>query len=230
MKHSLLFLWLAASAFAQGGTNLATFNGTWQWRFTMPDGTELHPKLKLKQDGARLTGSSTVRPGTEIAITNGVITGDDLQFEVVRARHETTITTRYAGKREGDVIRGKVESNWSGEPRSYPWEARRLSGIEGTWKWTSTFAGRRFESKITLQLDGDNLTGTMPERGGRPSVIKNASFKEGEIYFEVERGRGDFKYSQTYQGKLAGDAIQGTIESTFGGTPRTVEWNAQREE
>src|SRR5206468_169087 len=125
----------------------APVDGTWQWHFTMPDGTELQPKLKLKQHGTNLTGSSSVRAGTDITITNGVIDGDELRFEVVRRHHEATVTTRYTGRRDGDVIRGKVESNWTGESQSYPWEARRLAGIDGSWKWDSFFGERRFESK-----------------------------------------------------------------------------------
>jgi hypothetical protein len=165
-----------------------------------------------------------------MAITNGAVNGDEFHFDVVRRYNDTAVTTRYTGRRDGDVIRGKVESNWTGEPQSYPWEARRLAGIDGTWKWFSFFGERRFESKITLSLEGDKLTGLMPGRDGRSTAITNSSFKDGEIYFEVERSRGDFKFFQKYQGKLDGDSIKGTIETSFGGNPRTVDWDARRED
>jgi hypothetical protein len=220
-----LFAW----TFTHAATN--TFDGSWQWHFTMPDGSQVHPKLKLKQNGATLTGTSILRPGTETRITNGIVNGDDVQFEVVRERNGIAATTRYSGKRDGDIIRGKVESNWTGEIKTYDWEARRAAGIDGTWKWTNTFNNRSFEMRVTLKLEGDKLTGSTPGfRGGRPTPIKNGTFKDGEVYFEIERGRDDFKSFSKYEGKLEGDTITGTIETTFGsGEPRDpVDWDAQR--
>jgi hypothetical protein len=228
MKASLLLL-------AVAGLTLPLFaapdsvTGTWRWKFTMPDGTEVEPKLKLQQDGSQLTGTSALRAGTETSITNGSVQGDEIRFEVVRERNGVAAVTRYSGKREFDVIRGKVESNWSGEFTAYDWLAQRASGIDGTWKWTNWFGDRAFESRVTLKLEGEKLTGSMPGfRGGRASSIKNGTFKEGEIYFEVERGRGDFRSVSKYIGKLEEEMIVGTIESTFGSTPRTNDWDAVR--
>jgi hypothetical protein len=207
-----------------------TFDGSWQWHFSMPDGTEVHPKLKLKQDGTTLSGTSILRGGTETQITNGVVNGDDVRFEVVRERNGARAVTRYSGKRDGDIIRGKVESNWTGEFTSYAWEARRAAGIDGTWKWTSYFGDRPIDSSVTLKLEGDKLTGSMPGfRRGRPTPIKNATFKDGELYFEIERGRDEFKSFSKYEGKLEGDTIKGTIETTINnGEPREVDWDANR--
>src|SRR5262245_58350043 len=109
MRTLLAFLlFLGVAAFTSAATN--TFDGAWQWQFKMPDGTEGRPKLKLKQDGANLTGTSIVRGGTETHITNGVVNGDSVQFEVRRERNGILAITRYSGKRDGDIIRGKVES------------------------------------------------------------------------------------------------------------------------
>ena len=228
MKRMALLALLAMPALADDAPKVSTLDGTWLWHFTMPDGTEVHPKLKLKQDGTNLTGSSSVRSGSETAITNGVVNGEDLQLEVIRDRGEARVITRYSGKRDGDVIHGKVESNWNGEFQSYPWEAHRAAGIDGTWKWFNFFGERRFESKLTLKLDGDKLTGHLAGRDGRSTEIKDASFKDGEVSFEADRGRDDFKFTQKFKGKLEGDTIKGTIDSTFGGNPRTVDWDAHR--
>lgn len=219
---------LLAATVAHAATN--TFEGSWQWQFTMPDGTEARPKLKLKQDGTNITGVSTLRTGTETHITNGVVNGDDVRFEVVRERNGTVAITRYSGKRDGDIIRGKVESNWTGEFTRYEWEARRAAGIDGTWKWTAYFGDRPFEARVTLKLEGDKLTGSMPGfRRGQPTPIKNGTFKEGEVYFEIERGRSDFKTFSKYEGKLEGDTITGTFETTFNdGEPREADWDAKR--
>jgi len=207
------------------------FTGTWHWTFTMPDGTEVSPKIKLKQEGDKVTGTSSLRAGTTTPITNGVVIANEVRFEVVRQQFGVAVTTRYSGKLDGKFVRGHVESDWAGQSQSYPWEARRFTGIEGTWKWTNLFGGRAFESRVTFQLDGDNLTGSMPSREGRPTDIKNASFKDNEVIFEVERGRGDFKFLSKHQGTLEGDKITGEIFSTgFNGEPRTNDWDAIRAE
>jgi hypothetical protein len=205
------------------------FTGTWHWTFTMPDGTEVAPKIKLKQEGNKVTGISSLRAGTDMPITNGVVTGNEVHFEVVRQQYGLAVTTRYSGKLEGKSVRGRVESDWAGQAQAYPWEARRYSGIEGTWKWTNLFGGRPFESRVTLNLDGDKLTGSMPSREGRSNEIKNASFIDNEVIFEVERGRGDFKFLAKHQGTLEGDTIVGEILSTgFNGESRTNDWEAFR--
>jgi len=206
------------------------FTGTWHWNFTMPDGTSVSPKIKLKQEGDTLTGTSSLRSGTDVSITNAVVAGDRVQFDVVRQQHGAVVTTHYQGKLDGKFVHGTVESDWAGAKQSYPWEARRSVGIEGTWKWSVPFGGRSFESKVILKLEGDKLTGSMPGRDGRSTEIKNATFKDNEVTFDAERGRGDFRMLSKFQGKLDGDKIKGVIETQFNDGPRTNDWDAVRAE
>src|SRR5437867_2305172 len=60
--------------------------GTWRWNFTMPDGATTRPKLTLTMRDGKLTGTSSFRPGTQTAITNAVLIGDELRFQVIRQR------------------------------------------------------------------------------------------------------------------------------------------------
>lgn len=210
---------------ARGG-----LDGTWHWTFRMPDGSVVAPKVKLKQVGETLSGKASHRPGTEIAITNGVAKADEIEFDVIRQRNGTTNVTHYTGKRIGDLIHGSVRSSWDGTVREYDWDAHRNSGIEGTWKWKTQFRERMIDVRVTLNLDGEKLTGNLPGFGRRETPIKNGTFKNGEVYFEVERGRDDFKSTQKFQGTLEGDSIKGEFETNFGGDPQTAEWLAQRSE
>jgi hypothetical protein len=200
----------------------------------MPDGTASRPKLVLAVKDGKLTGNTSFRPGTEIPITNAVLKGDQLRFQVIRERDGQEIVTTYSGTWTPKLIKGKVESNWAGEKQSYDWEAQRGHvGAEGTWRWPFFFrqGSRPFQARVDLEQDGETLTGSMPAfgRGRRKTEIKNGTIKNGEIYFEVERGSDENKQITIYKGKQKGDTITGTIEFTdFEGEERKDKWDAKR--
>ena len=221
---------LVCAAEASGKTT-TVIDGTWRWTFIMPDGTTSRPKLILAMEDGRLTGTTSFRPGTETSITNAILRGDELSFQVIRKREQQEIVATYTGKWSGKSIKGKVESNWAGDKQTYDWEAQRAhEGAEGTWKWPVTLRGRKFEARVDLEQDGELLTGTMPVFGrGRSKIeIKNGSIINGEIYFEVERGPVDNRVITIYTGKQTGDKIKGTIETTVDGEERKSDWEAKR--
>src|SRR5688572_15036077 len=82
----------------------------------------------------------------------------------------------------------------------------------GTWKWTAKFGEREREMTLKLKLDGGKLTGAQVGRNDRETPIENATFKDGEVTFEVTRERNGQKRTTKYQGKVAGDTIKGKIE------------------
>jgi hypothetical protein len=202
--------------------------GIWKWTFTMPDGSQITPKLKLKREDDKLTGTSSFRAGSETPITNLVVQGDELSFQVVRERDGRPVITRYSGVLSGDTIQGKMFSNWSGEEQSFDWKASRVVGAEGTWKWSGGFGGFRSQSTLKLKQDGQKVSGKYTGGRGGDVDIKNGKFKDGEISFEVERDRDGEKSVSRYHGKLYGDKIVGKMELNFFGQPRTNDWEAIR--
>src|ERR1043166_5469590 len=64
----------------------APIQGLWKWTFTMPDGSQVHPRLEIKNQNGQLSGITRLRTGTEAAITNLAINGSEVSFEVVRER------------------------------------------------------------------------------------------------------------------------------------------------
>ena len=224
--------------------------GSWRWDFTMPDGTTTRPKLVLAVEKDKVAGTTTFRPGSETAITNAFLKGNELHFQVIRWRDGREIVTTYSGTWSDKEIRGKMESNWAGGKQAYDWLAQRAHfGAEGTWQWTNTFGtrsgsstnsssgdgsgrgsgrGRGWVSRVELEQEGETLTGWMPGRR-RKVEIKNGTIRNGEIYFEVERELGGETFVTKYTGKQTGDAIKGTIETTTAdGDERKSEWNARR--
>jgi hypothetical protein len=233
----LVFLLLGiGQIFAAEATNSKSIHpleGSWRWNFTMPDGSASRPKLVLSVENGKLSGSIRFRPNTEARITNAVLNGDQIRFAVVRQRDGQPIITTYSGKWNDQLIKGTIESNWSGEKQTYNWEAKRGHiGVEGTWRWEVSFGGNRpFTMRADLEQDGEIVTGSMPGfgRGSRKTEIKNGSFKDGEIYFETERGEDENKIVTSYRGKVIGDAIEGTRETTTAeGEIRESEWFAKR--
>jgi hypothetical protein len=99
----------------------------------------------------------------------------------------------------------------------------------GTWKWEDTIKDQKRERTLKLKLEGTKLTGTMPGRkDGQETKIEDGKFENGEVSFTVTRERGDQKFVTKYKGKLEGDTIKGTIESSFGGKDQKRDWEAKR--
>jgi len=102
----------------------ATASGNWNTALILGDGNRIEGTLKLKQDGDKLTGA-TVRNDNETQIQDGKITGDEITFTVIRDRDGRKVTAKYKGKITGDTIKGKVESDWSGDWQTLDWEGTR---------------------------------------------------------------------------------------------------------
>ena len=137
------------------------------------------------------------------------------------------ITTHYTGKLNGDKIRGKIASDWSGEAQTYDWRAEKSNDLDGTWKWEVTFGERTFDLSMTLKRDGDKVSGKLHlGRGGEPD-IHHGRFRNNELSFEIHRERDGERSTNFYRGKLSGDSITGRYTSNFG-QRRTNEWHATR--
>lgn len=101
----------------------------------------------------------------------------------------------------------------------------------GTWTWSRPGRdGQAMESTMKLELKDGQLTGTVSGFRGGENAISEATFKDDQIAFKVNVEFNGNKRTMTYEGKLAGDTITGTIvfPGRDGGEPRKVDWNATR--
>ena len=103
---------------------VAAASGNWNTALILGDGNRIEGTLKLKQDGDKLTGT-TVRNENEAQIQDGKIAGDEITFKVIRERDGRKVTAKYKGKITGDTVKGKVESDWSGDWQTLDWEGTR---------------------------------------------------------------------------------------------------------
>jgi len=203
--------------------------GTWRWTFAMPDGSVVEPRVKLKQEGETLTGTTRFREGAEIAISGGSVHGNEVSFMVRRERNGQKVTTVYQGIRSGDRIKGTIQTDWAGEKQIYPWQARRSSrDPAGVWGWKlANRRGDTNEFKLELKHEGEKLTGTFTAFGV-DTEIEDGEFKEGEISFSVARESGDDVIISNYRGKIAADGIRGRVQISGGERDRNIEWQASR--
>jgi hypothetical protein len=102
--------------------------------------------------------------------------------------------------------------------------AAQDASVAGKWKWSVERNGETFETKLELKLEGDKLTGTLTGRDGKETPIAEASFKDGEVKFQVTRERDGQSFTMKFNGKVAGDAITGKIETG----ERSRDWKAER--
>lgn len=217
------------SSLASDSSNAPKIDGLWKWSFIMPDGYKIEPRAKLKREGDTLTGTSRFRSGAPMPIQDGKVDGDTVSWSVVREHDGRKVITRYEGKLKGDTIKGTVSSDWAGETKSYPWEAKRTQETpEGDWKWEIAFGEFRTSNTAKLKLDGKKVTGKVKSRD-REYDIKEGRWQSGEVSFVVERERDGTEIVSTYRGKIDGDTIKGTVETAFGSAePRSADWLATR--
>ena len=100
--------------------------------------------LKIKVSGDKLTGTISHTNGgktEELTIEEGKLKGDEISFathnfamvyqqNVLQPRDtnnlNSVVLTKYQGKINGDVIKGKQEVEWSGNTMLRNWEAKRV--------------------------------------------------------------------------------------------------------
>lgn len=101
--------------------------GTWQWSTHTPNG-DIATTLKLEAKDGKLTGAYANQFGNT-TISNGSLTGDTLNFDVVRDFGGKKYVVHYHGKLAGDTIQGTIEApgHDGGKPVTLEWTAHRAS-------------------------------------------------------------------------------------------------------
>jgi hypothetical protein len=111
-----------------------------------------------------------------------------------------------------------------------PARADDKGDLTGTWEWIVHRGGKAGVAAVELKQEGDRITGVMHGRDGKDMKVKNGTFKDGQVSFEVPAVNPDgSKMVHRYNGKLTGDTITGTAEiEIFGRTKNSGKWLAQR--
>ena len=124
MRKALTFAFLAALATAAAAQSPA--DG--KWTFTMDSQMgQVTGQVELKTEGGKLTGTFTLDGGRALQITNGIVNGADLAFDLVRDRPSGgTMTYNMTGKVDGDTINGVARADMGGQSVELPWVMKRV--------------------------------------------------------------------------------------------------------
>jgi CubicO group peptidase (beta-lactamase class C family) len=104
----------------------ADATGTWKWVRKSPDGQESETTASLKQERNKLTGKVTTEAG-EIDIKNGTVMDGNVSFEISSDAGGSEIRVKFAGKLQGDSIKGKAEITRDGNTTTRDWEPKRVN-------------------------------------------------------------------------------------------------------
>ena len=114
------FAWQSAAA----DDKKPDVTGTWTWTYKTREGKDATAKLKLKQEGEKVTGTYIARAGQEDPVENGKLQGDEITFDVNRVVNGQKMKFTYKGKVAGDTITGKITFGRD-RPTPHDWEAKR---------------------------------------------------------------------------------------------------------
>jgi hypothetical protein len=206
---TLTFLLGSIVAFAQGTPDLT---GTYEGIVKMPNAPEGKVSLELKSEGGKITGRAMHGPKTieitEAKLENGTLT---LRFDKDHG---------FVGKIDGDKLVGEVNDG----PQKFPLELKKVmpaaaaapaaapaaaapaaDNLNGQWDAIADANGQPFPFLLTLKVEGDKVTGSSSSQLG-DSVVKDGSWKDGKLAFQLEGQNGTISMSATViEGKLSGE-------------------------
>ena len=204
---TLTFLFGSIVAFAQGAPDLT---GTYEGIVKMPNMPEGKVSMDLKSEGGKITGHATNGPKTieisEAKFENGTLT---LRFDKDHS---------FVGKVDGDKLVGEVSDG----AQKFPLELKKVTpapaaaaaapaaapaavNLNGQWDAIADANGQPFPFLLTLKIDGDKVSGNSSSQLGE-SVVKDGSWKDGKLVFQLEGQNGVISMSATViEGKLSGE-------------------------
>jgi hypothetical protein len=116
---------LALAGLVRAEEKKADPNGTWKYEVDA-NGQKFEVKIKLKQDGDKLTGAVVIMDN-ETKIEDGKYKDGEVSFTAKPEFGGNKITIKYSGKITGDTFKGKRElDRGDGQTNTRDFEAKRV--------------------------------------------------------------------------------------------------------
>jgi hypothetical protein len=170
--------------------------------------------LELKNEGGKISGRLT-KAQTAIDITEGTLAEAKLTLKLGAAAKDGTISGVVDGEKiTGDWTAGaakrsfeikKVPATAAAPPKGPAESAPAAAVLNGQWEAVADAQGQPFPFLLVLKIEGETVTGSSSSQLGE-SQIKNGSWKDGKLVFELEGQNGVIVMSATVvEGKLSGE-------------------------
>lgn len=190
-----------------------TLSGKYEGTMKTTGGADEKVSLELKNDGGKISGR-LMKGETAIDISEGTLAASKLSLKLGAAAKEGTISATVDGdKITGDWLVGagkrslelkKVAAAAAAAPTT-PAAAPAAVNLNGEWDAVADAQGQAFPFLLTLKIDGETVTGSSSSQLGT-AQIKNGTWKDGKLVFELEGQSGVISMSATVvEGKLSGD-------------------------
>lgn len=162
--------------------------------------------LELKNDGGKISGRLT-KGETALDVTEGTLAESKLTLKLGAAAKDGTISGVVAGDTiTGDWTAGAAKRSF--ELKKVPAAAAASAGavnLSGQWEAVADAQGQPFPFLLVLKIEGDSVSGSSSSQLGE-SQIKNGTWKDGKLVFELEGQNGVISMSAVVvEGKLSGE-------------------------
>jgi hypothetical protein len=97
----------------------------------------------------------------------------------------------------------------------------------GIWQWQSTVAGKPQPYEIRVEQKYQSLTGSVWV-GGRIATLRNLRLRGPDIQFDFTVDVNGAPVRHAFAGKVAGDAINGTVSLSGARMESKQDWSARR--
>src|SRR5262249_40239460 len=142
---------------------------------TLDSGLKLQPTVRLKQEGAKLSGDYVSTSGKELPLQEVQLKGQDLSFQIVDEFDGEKTPLAYSGKISGATMQGTVKFGTGKQTSNFKFEAQKIqtptANIAGTWKLKVPFRpGQLFEPTLKLVQTGSTFNGSYVGEQGESSI------------------------------------------------------------
>lgn len=212
-------------------TTTANVGGKWKLVANSPDGQTLEPSLELKQEGSLLSGKYTWIDGTQVDISEGMVNGSVVTFKVKFDMEGQELGVLFNTVASGDKLLGQADYDLAGQTGSVDVVGTREaagSAAAGTWNFTLSMEdGQTAETSLELTQEGETLKGQYRGPLGEAEVT-DAKLEGDQLSFSVTRERDGVEVVTTYQGKVTGDMVEGTVAFKAGDREGNASFSGKR--
>lgn len=214
--NRIAFMFLLAISISAVALAQDTVSGKYEGTLKTAGAADEKVTLELTNNGGKISGR-LIKGQTSVEVSEGTLAESKLSLKLGAAAKDGTISAVVDGEKiTGDWTAGaqkrslelkKVTAAAAAPPKGPAESAPAAAAVNlnGQWDAVADAQGQPFPFLLVLKIEGETVTGTSSSQLGE-SQIKNGSWKDGKLVFELEGQNGVIAMSATVvDGKLSGE-------------------------